>query len=334
VDTALQQWKTEGNYFRFENHNIFYKQSQTHNKPHLVCVHGFPASSWDWQALWPILSQHYQVVALDQLGFGFSDKPSRLTYSVKMQADIIEALLQHLGIVHYHLMAHDFGTLIAQELLTRDLHRNQSQATQPRQTQPRQTQPRQTQPAQAAPKILSLFAMSGSILPELSNPRLIQKLLMSPAGFVISKLFNQRLLQKNLMQVFSRIYLERLSAHERNTLFSRYWQLLAQQKGHRIIHRLNFFLKDRIQYGQQWAHAWQQSQVPIRYVAGLLDPMYGDKGIEQLVTLSTKKDIHAIKHAGHFPHVEAPTNVFDLLEAFIEGVEQVEAEKAEFIELS
>ena len=85
----------------------------------LVLVHGFPTSSWDWHAVWPALEARFRVVALDMLGYGLSDKPAGHDYSIFEQADLQEALLGRLGIGACHVLAHDYGDTVVQELLAR-----------------------------------------------------------------------------------------------------------------------------------------------------------------------------------------------------------------------
>lgn len=55
----------------------------------------------------------------DHLGFGFSDKPKNYDYLLTSQADIVVKLCQHLGIGEVQLMAHDYGTSVATELIAR-----------------------------------------------------------------------------------------------------------------------------------------------------------------------------------------------------------------------
>ena len=286
MNSELQWWHEKGGFFGYQGHQIFYHDSQLQqeDKPCVVCVHGFPVSSWDWRYLWPELSQNYRVIAMDMLGFGFSDKPAQHSYSVIEQADIIEALIKACGITNYHLIAHDFGTLVAQELLDRDSSVN----------------------------IQSLFAMSGSIFPELSNPRLIQKLLISKVGPLITRLFNQQRFNSSLQRVFSSNY--ELS----NEVLESYWNLLRHNQCDKLLHQLNFFITDRKQHGKRWAKAWQTSDVPIRYLVGSGDPMYGEGVLERLTSLSAKKDIHVLSGVGHFPHLESVRQVSDHFRDFVQ----------------
>ncbi|NXK88157.1 MEST protein, partial [Formicarius rufipectus] len=89
----------------------------------VLLLHGFPTSSYDWNKIWEGLTQRFQrVIALDFLGFGFSDKPRPHRYSISEQALLVEQLLQHLGLRRrrLNLLAHDYGATVAQELLHRD----------------------------------------------------------------------------------------------------------------------------------------------------------------------------------------------------------------------
>jgi len=281
----LESWQKSGQYFEYQQYQIFYKDSGESDKPVLVCLHGFPASSWDWHKVWTPLRNQYRVIAIDMLGFGFSDKPKNHAYSVNEQANVLVSLLNSKHIQAYHLISHDFATLVAQALLTK-------------------------QHASKAPKMLSLFAMSGSIFPELSNPRLIQKLLISPVGCVISRLITKKLFYKSLKAVYGK------HTQPDEEGLAQYWQLMCFKQGHKISHKLSFFLRDRIQYGEQWKTAWQQTNVPICYVAGDDDPMYGKSGLSKLKALSVHKNIISLPNMGHFPHVEAPKAFLEVYEGF------------------
>ncbi|XP_039769169.1 mesoderm-specific transcript homolog protein isoform X3 [Ornithorhynchus anatinus] len=129
LSPALQAWKSSGTFFIYEGLSIFYQDSQgaLGSSEIVVLLHGFPTSSYDWCKIWEGLTQRFQrVIALDFLGFGFSDKPRSHRYSIFEQASIVEGLLEHLGVrgQRIHLLAHDYGDTVAQELLYRDLSRD------------------------------------------------------------------------------------------------------------------------------------------------------------------------------------------------------------------
>ena len=59
-------------------------------------------------------------------GFGFSDKPrgfSPTPYSIYTYADVAESLLEHLDVAAVHVLAHDVGDTVAQELMARHVSR-------------------------------------------------------------------------------------------------------------------------------------------------------------------------------------------------------------------
>lgn len=54
----------------------------------LILVHGFPSSSFDYRrTITTLASAGNTVIVFDHLGFGFSDKPENMTYSLVEQAE-------------------------------------------------------------------------------------------------------------------------------------------------------------------------------------------------------------------------------------------------------
>ncbi|NWV82879.1 MEST protein, partial [Dasyornis broadbenti] len=124
LSPALRSWKSSGSFFIYKDLNIFYRDSTgaVGSSDVVVLLHGFPTSSYDWSKIWEGLTQRFhRVIALDFLGFGFSDKPRPHGYSIFEQATIVEGLLRHLGLRHQriNLLSHDYGDTVAQELLHR-----------------------------------------------------------------------------------------------------------------------------------------------------------------------------------------------------------------------
>ncbi len=85
----------EGRFWPGPYGDLFYAR-QGKGRP-VVLIHGIyaGASSYEWRKNFDALSEHFQVYALDWLGFGLSDKP-RIRYSA---AQYIEQLAQFLRIV-------------------------------------------------------------------------------------------------------------------------------------------------------------------------------------------------------------------------------------------
>ncbi len=80
----------------------------------LVCVHGNPTWAYAWATLLRRLGARYRVVAIDQLGMGYSERGSRRSY-VERVSDLDDVIgLLHIDTsVPRYLVAHDWGGAIA-----------------------------------------------------------------------------------------------------------------------------------------------------------------------------------------------------------------------------
>src|ERR1700757_3040290 len=89
--------------------------------PTVLLLHGFPPWSYDYAEGASDLARDHDVIPLDFLGYGASDKPNPYEYSVAESADVVEDLATHLALTSVRLVAHDYGGIVAQELLDRAL---------------------------------------------------------------------------------------------------------------------------------------------------------------------------------------------------------------------
>jgi pimeloyl-ACP methyl ester carboxylesterase len=99
-------------YAKVDNYQIAYYR--TGKGPPVVLVHGITTYSFIWRRLIPTLKVDFDVIAIDLLGCGDSDKPEGVDYSIKAQGRIIKNLLDNLGITRTHLVTHDIGGGIGQ----------------------------------------------------------------------------------------------------------------------------------------------------------------------------------------------------------------------------
>ena len=91
---------------------IFYRESGRPDRPVILLLHGFPASSHSYRELIPLLSGRYHVLAPDYLGSGFSERPSpdQITYRFDLLAEHVTGFVEALGIDRYVLYMQDFGS--------------------------------------------------------------------------------------------------------------------------------------------------------------------------------------------------------------------------------
>ena len=86
-----------------------------------MLLHGFPSSSRSFRNIIPALSKTCFVIAPDLPGFGQSDPIPDATFT--RFADLMEELLERLGVAKAFLYVHDFGAPVALDLAMRDPRR-------------------------------------------------------------------------------------------------------------------------------------------------------------------------------------------------------------------
>jgi pimeloyl-ACP methyl ester carboxylesterase len=75
----------------------------------VLLVHGITTYSFIWQRVFQDLSQQFDVIAVDLLGCGDSDKPLDISYAVKDHAEILHEFMTCLAISKFHFVGHDLG---------------------------------------------------------------------------------------------------------------------------------------------------------------------------------------------------------------------------------
>jgi pimeloyl-ACP methyl ester carboxylesterase len=100
---------------------IFYREAGNPASPTILLLHGFPTSSHMFRDLIPLLADRYHLVAPDYPGFGYSARPkvSEFNYTFDHLADIMERVVDALGLNRYALYMQDFGGPVGFRLATR-----------------------------------------------------------------------------------------------------------------------------------------------------------------------------------------------------------------------
>ena len=80
----------------------------------ILFLHGWPDSWFSWSRVLPLLPSSFRALALDQRGFGDSDRPQSGYAIAEMAADAI-GLLDVLGIERASLVGHSFGSFVARQ---------------------------------------------------------------------------------------------------------------------------------------------------------------------------------------------------------------------------
>ena len=89
----------------------------------VILIHGIPTWGYLWHKLIPVLSEQNRVIAPDLIGFGYSDKSDNFDRSIARQTEMIDALMEKMGIEQANIVAHDIGGGVALRLATLYPHR-------------------------------------------------------------------------------------------------------------------------------------------------------------------------------------------------------------------
>ena len=112
-------------YATVRGRQLFYREAGPAGAPVVVLLHGFPASSFMFRDLIPLLADRYHVIAPDHLGFGLSDAPpaspspstaSEFSYTFDALAGLTADLLGQLGITRYAMYVQDYGAPVGWRL--------------------------------------------------------------------------------------------------------------------------------------------------------------------------------------------------------------------------
>jgi pimeloyl-ACP methyl ester carboxylesterase len=289
---SLADWRAGGRAFAYRGHEIFIRSGGPRDAQPLLLVHGFPTASWDWEAVWPSLTSRYRVLTLDLLGFGFSAKPRRYDYALVDQAQLCEEYLRAEGVREYHVLAHDYGDSVAQELLAR-----------------------QTDPGER-PRLQSVAFLNGGLFPEEHRPVLLQKLLLSPIGPLVARSASRHALASSLRRIFGP------ESQPGDELVDAFWTLMQHGEGASVMHRLIRYIPERRRRRERWVRAMQATSLPLKLIDGLLDPISGAHMVARYRQLIPNADVTELPRIGHYPQVEAPQAV---LAAYLEFRERIGA---------
>ncbi|WP_417525501.1 alpha/beta fold hydrolase [Marinovum sp.] len=90
----------------------------------LLLIHGTPKTNFYWHRLFPLLTEHFTVVAPDLRGFGYTDKPPVSEgYDSATNAQDLAELMTFLGHDSFHVHGEDRGAEFAYVLTARERDR-------------------------------------------------------------------------------------------------------------------------------------------------------------------------------------------------------------------
>jgi pimeloyl-ACP methyl ester carboxylesterase len=280
--SSLSAWISGGEVRPLLGHRIFVRTAVAAGRPPLLLIHGYPTASYDWHLLWDSLATRYSLYCLDLLGFGSSEKPRGHRYSISGQADLCSALLDAHAVRRTHVLAHDYGDTVAQELLARERDE----------------------------RIVlgSVAFLNGGLFPETHRARPVQKLLAAPViGALLARTMSYARFASAMRSIAG---INPPADDELRDL----WSLIEASDGRVALARLIGYMEERRRNRPRWVGALTATTVPLQLICGTADPVSGAHLAARYRELVPRADVTLLDGVGHYPQLEAPGLV---LEAYL-----------------
>ncbi|MCP4121752.1 MAG: alpha/beta hydrolase [Bacteroidetes bacterium] len=292
---VIHDWESKGSYRQVLGRQIFVVEAGNLHGIPLLFLHGYPSCSFDYKHVFDLLKRDYRLIAHDHLGFGLSDKPLNYSYSLLEQAEVALALWQQMGIEKAHLVAHDYGTSVATEILA--LHQRGMQGL----------------------DIRSVTLSNGSIHIELAKLRWIQKVLRHPFWGPLASKFSTEFIFARQMRS---LWYDKNSCDKEELKVL--WKFFSGKEGRKVVPVITRYLDERYKFWHRWIGALKQTKIPAHILWAQDDPVAVKAIGEQLYAEMPGSAITRLDALGHYPMLEDPKRWVDALIGFIHRIENEE----------
>ena len=251
----------------------------------LLLIHGMGGSSATWKAVLPELSKRYRVVAPDLLGHGQSAKP-RADYSLGAFAAWLRDLLDALGISRATVVGHSLGGGVAMQFIYQ--HRDYCERL--------------------------VLISSGGLGPDLSW---ILRILSAPGAELVLPVVAPRPVVNIGNKLGSWLTSAGIHSPHAGEIWNAYSSLSDGQTRQAFLRTLRSVVDYRGQAVSAINKLHLSSGLPILLIWGDQDriiPVAHGYATHAAVPGSR---LEVLPGVGHFPHVESPTAVVQILDDFI-----------------
>lgn len=290
---SITEWEAGGRRQATEHGQLWYRRfpaREPSGAPPLLALHGFPTCSYDWVPVLDRLRGRRDVLVVDDLGFGLSDKPDR-RYGIHLAADGVAALLDHHGLDEIDLLTHDMGDTIGGELLAR------------------------TMEGRVETVVRRRVVANGSIYLDLAQLTDGQHLLLSLPDAVEDAVGADDgvSFRRGVHATFAP------GAPEDDPLLDAVTALARRDGGLSLLPRTIRYIEDRRKSEARFTGAIEDHPSPVALVWGDSDPVAVHAMAERFLTRRPTAMLHTLDGVGHYPMVEAPDRFADATLAHLDA---------------
>ncbi|MBP7631675.1 MAG: alpha/beta hydrolase [Acidimicrobiales bacterium] len=281
----LPAWEARGRHVEVLGHRVFVVDvpaARPDADDPLVVVHGFPTSAFDFAHLLDHLATRRRVVLVDLLGFGLSDKPDR-PYTMALQADVVAAVVDGLGLDRFALLTHDMGDTVGGELLARTLEGSW--------------------PVTVTRRVVT----NGSIY--------IQMAQLTPGQLMLLSLPDEKAPSGAGVELLAASLAATLAPANAHLDMSAHAELTCHAEGDALLPRTIRYIEERRANERRFTGAIEEHPAPLHVIWGPEDPIAVAGMAERLVAARPDATLTWIDGAGHFPQTEAPAAWLAAVEA-------------------
>lgn len=282
---SLTAWRAQGERLELPvgdgTVTVFRRSAGPVSGDHWTLLHGWPTTSWDWSPVAPAIEARHRTLAFDWPGLGASDKGDEVDYRIDALADTLIALWHHDGVTGTRIVAHDVGTIVAQELLARSLDQALDVA------------------------IDSVTWLNGSIYPDLYQPTDTQLALLDPdTGPELAAAIDEQLYAAGLATVH---HPDHRPGPE---VLAQHWQAFSERNGTAEMPRFLGYIPERAGRAERYVTAIESTSIPQRFIWGDADPVSGNQQSARIrQRFGAGVDLVTFADCSHYPHTERPADV-------------------------
>lgn len=298
VPKKLEKWRGEGETVDLLGTKIWYHDQGPKTDDAVFIVHGYPGSSWDFQGVVERIGSDTRTVVMDMRGHGLSEKPLdgdyQSNFTLLRQADLYEALAEHLGLKSILLVEHDMGQTVGLELMAR-FEENRIPF-----------------------RIRHAILLNGSTLVDMVKATEYQKQALAAPSTALP----EDMAWQDIYDIFPETFSKETKARDD---FDEIVICMAHQiyynHGSRIVGSIVHYLKERKEDFNRWSRTFFEfKKAPMTLIWGEQDPVAVIAMADRVKKNRPVTDLYKYPDCGHWPSIEFPDRIGDAIIARLGSV--------------